>query len=392
MRYALVIPDGAADRPHPSLQGRTPLQAATLPHLARLARAGRTGRVLTVPTGFKPGSDVANLSVLGYDPATCYTGRAPLEAASMGLTLAPDQAVFRANTVTVADGAMRDYAAGHIPTAESGELIAWLNARLEMPGVRLHAGKSYRHLCVVDGLAGAVPARTPPHDISGRAIAPHAPVGEKAGCLLRIEARTRELLAECPVNEKRQAAGHPPVTQLWLWGGGVMPRLESFAARFGVRGGLISAVDLLQGIARLSELTVIDVPGATGYYDTDYRGKGAAAVTFLQDHDFVAVHVEAPDEAGHNGDSAEKVRALENIDRHILGALLAEAEAKKDLRILCLPDHPTPLESRTHTADPVPFALWGPGIGAGGPDAFTEEAVAEVAPVAAQTLLPLLFA
>ncbi len=391
MRYALVIPDGAADRPHAAYGGRTALAAADLPHFHRLAREGRLGRTRTAPESLPPGSDVCNLSLLGYDPERCYSGRAPLEAASRGLKLAPDEAVFRANTVVLTDGVMRDYAGGHITTAEAGPLIEFLDQRLDIPGVRLHPGVSYRHLCVVKGLAQRIPDRTPPHDLTGRPVAGHEPHGAGAEVIARIEARVRELLPVAPVNAARRAAGREPISALWLWGGGTMPQLEPFAGRYGVAGGLISAVDLLKGIAVLCGLEVIDVPGATGYYDTDYAGKARAALACLQRHRFVAVHVEAPDEASHNGHAAEKIKALENIDRLIMGQLLAEAERAGDLRILCVPDHATPLELRTHAAEPVPFALWGPGIGPAGGEVFTE-AAAEGPVVAAGQLMKLLFA
>jgi 2,3-bisphosphoglycerate-independent phosphoglycerate mutase len=392
MRYAILIPDGAADRPHPDLGGKTPFEVAAIPSFHAIAREGRFGLARTVPSGMKPGSDTANLAVLGYDPAECYTGRAPLEAAALGVALAPGEAVFRANTVTIEDGRMKDYSADHIATAEAREIVQALDRRLGMPGVKLHPGVSYRHLAVLAGMVETIPDRPGPHEIPDRIVREHDPTGKGAERLLAIEARTRELLPGIDANRKRLAAGKLPVTQLWLWGGGVPPTLVPYRERFGLEGGLISAVDLLKGIALLAGLEPIAVPGATGYYDTNFAGKGRAALDCLRRKPFVAVHVEASDEAGHNGHAAEKAKALENIDRHILAPLLDEARRAKDLRILCLPDHPTPLALRNHTADPVPFALWGPGVAANGAQAFTEAEAARVggAVLAAQDLLPLL--
>lgn len=395
MRYALIIPDGAADQPHEAYGGGTALQAARIPHMDRLVTEGQSGHATTVPLGMAPGSDVANMSIFGYDPAHDYTGRAPLEAASMHLTLRPGQAVFRANTVTIQDGILVDYSAGHIPTDESEELIRYLDANLSLAGVHLHPGKSYRPLCVVGhGMADDIPQRTPPHDLIGQPIAGHVPTSQTENHLrlLDIERRTRELLRDHPINVRRVENGQPPVTQLWLWGGGVMPRLTSFADRFGVDGALISAVDLLQGIGRLAGLEILSVPGITGYYDTDYAAKGTAALASLRARPFVAVHIEAPDEAGHAGDAHEKIRALERIDADIVAPLMKEAEASGDLRILCLPDHPTPIALRTHTSDPVPFALWGSGISQGEGHAFSESEVATVPTRPAADLLASLFA
>lgn len=390
MRYALLIPDGAADRPHPSLGGKTPLEVAHLPHFHQLAREGCLGRTLTVPDSLPPGSDVANLSVLGYDPKISYTGRAPLEAASLGIELGPDEVIFRANLVTIEDGRMKDYSGGAISTEDGRLLITELSHRMGIDGVRLYAGVGYRHLCVFEKMAEAIPDRPPPHDITGCCIEDYPPQGPHAARLLEVETRSRLLLPELPTNKRRIAEGHLPITQLWLWGGGVMPKLVSFAERYGLSGGIISAVDLLKGIAKLIGLEILIVPGATGYYDTNYAGKGEAAILCLSQKPFVAIHVEAPDEAGHHGDAREKIRALENIDRWILGPLLREGNEKGDLRILCLPDHATPLEVKTHTREPVPYALWGPGIPATKAKAFTERESAQAPVLPATDLMAML--
>lgn len=388
MRYAVIIPDGAADRPHPALDSKTPLEAAAIPTMHKLAATGRLGLARTVPEGMHPGSDVANLSVLGYAPEDVYTGRAPLEAASLGLTLAPGEAVFRANTVTVRTGIMDDYAAGHISTEESRALIGRFQESHGIEGVTLYPGIQYRHACVFTNIADEIPDRVPPHDILDQPIGKHMPTGKHANRLLAVEDRSHALFTSDPVNKARREAGKRPATQLWLWGGGVMPALRPFAELYGVTGGLISAVDLLKGIAKLAGLDVINVPGATGYYDTNYTGKGEAALECLKSHDLVIVHVEAPDEAGHNAHPGEKVQALEQIDSQILAPLLAEAERSKDLRLLVMPDHPTPLELRTHSADPVPYILWGPGLGESGGDRFTESDAARAGgPVVAATLM-----
>ncbi len=389
MKYVIIIPDGAADHPQPALGNRTPLEVADIPNMHYLMQHGEAGRVSTVPAGMAPGSDVANLSILGYDPAVYYSGRAPLEAASLGITLQPGEAVFRANTVCLAeDGTMADFAGGHPTDAETVPLIQYLDENMEIPGVKLHHGVSYRHLCVMPDMAGNIPATTPPHDITGKPSAPHLPQNE---LLNRIMLRSEDLLKRWPGNEMRKQKGKATLTRLWLWGGGVMPNLKTYQELYGVTGAMISAVDLLRGIGRLAGLEIVRVPGATAYYDTNYAGKGQAALTALQRLDLAVVHVEAPDEAGHNGHPQEKVRALENIDRQIVGPLLRRAQEGGDMRILCLPDHPTPLEIRTHCSEPVPYALYGAGVTKRPVARFTENAVACCPVIAGPDLPALLF-
>lgn len=373
MRYAIVILDGAADTPRPELDGKTPLEAADMPALTALTREGRLFSARTVPEGYAPGSDVACLSVFGYNPAEVYTGRAPLEAAAMGLTLTPGQAVFRANTVTIVDGLMKDYAGGHITTPESRELVTYINDHLNIPGVALYPGVQYRHACIMDDAADAISETTPPHDILDQPAAQYLPRGGIADRLNTVMERTRVLCADAPVNLRRMAEGKAPVTQLWMWGGGTMPKLTSYAELFGIHGGVITAVDLIRGIGQLAGLDILEVEGANGFYDTNYRGKGECALTYLASHEFVVVHVEAADEAGHNGNTEKKVWSLEQIDREILTPLLAEGRRSGDLRILAMPDHPTPIAIRTHTDAPVPACLWGPGVTPGEASAFTEE-------------------
>ena len=359
MKYAIIIPDGAADRPTAALDGRTPFEVARIPAMDRIAAEGRLGTVRFAPPDMHPGSDVCILSLIGYNPKECYTGRAPLEAVAQGIPLEPDDWVFRTNFVTVADEEMVDYSAGHITTQEAALLVEALNERLGTEGLTFHAGVGYRHLLVVRGEKFGV-RTTPPHDIMGRPIRKYLPKGKRAKRLRELMRASREILAGHPVNRVRADLGEKPASDIWFWGEGRKPRLEWFSKRWGVQGAAITAVDLVRGIAKLIGWHIIEVEGATGYYDTNYAGKGRAAVEALKDHDLVLVHVEATDEAGHNGDAHEKVRALENIDREVVGPVLAALEGGVgDWRILVSPDHPTPLDTRTHDGDPVPFAMMG---------------------------------
>jgi len=358
MKYALIIPDGAADVPLAELGGKTPLQAAKKPSMDWIATHGRVGTVRTVPKGMYCGSDVAVMSVLGYDPKQFYSGRAPIEAAAKGLIVDPDEWIFRCNLVTIVDGIMEDHSAGHITTEESTALIGEVHRILGGQTVRFYPGVSYRHLMTIR--ADMNVTTTPPHDILGKPVAPHLPTGEKADLLRTMIDRSQTILATHEVNVVRRDLGENPATNIWLWGQGKMPQLPSFHSKFGVRGVAITAVDLIRGLAKLIGWPSIDVPGATGFLDTNYAGKGAAAVAALDEHDLVVVHVEAPDECGHNADVAGKVRAIGEIDKHIVAPVLERLQKEgDDWRILVLPDHPTPCTIRTHTADPVPYALAG---------------------------------
>jgi len=353
MKAIVILGDGMADEPLPELGGKTPLAYADTPNMDTIARAGRCGLLRTVPAGFEPGSDIANLSVLGYDPREYYTGRGPLEAVNMGVDLNPEDIAYRCNLVTVRDGVMEDFSAGHISSEEGEELISALDARLD--GVTLFSGISYRNLLVVRGGEGAV--TTPPHDIVGQEIAGFLPEGIDAGLLRRCMEESREVLDAHPLNTRRIAEGGLPATMIWPWSGGRKPALPDFAEKYGCSGGMISAVDLLNGIARCAGMQVIDVPGATGFLDTDYEAKARYAIEALETLEFVYMHVEAPDEAGHMGSIEEKVRAIERLDA-VTGMILEEVEGT----IAVLPDHYTPIRLRTHTADPVPFAVLGKGI------------------------------
>jgi 2,3-bisphosphoglycerate-independent phosphoglycerate mutase len=390
MKYAIVIPDGCADEPQDVLGGKTPLQAADKPNMDRVARAGTVGRSNNVPPSLTPASDVATLSLFGYDPVQVYTGRAPLEAAAMGVALGPHDWAIRCNLVTVEGGQMRDFTAGHIPSADGRPLVEAVQRALGgpvpagLPGhgtgrLEFHPGVSYRNLLVYRGDAPApfsAQTRTqPPHDIPDRPIADHLPRGPGGELLRFLMEQSRAVLADHPVNRARVAAGARPATQVWLWGQGQAPALRPFAEVYGQRGAIISAVDLVRGVGVLLGWTRLDVPTATGYLDTDYPAKGRAGVEALKDHDLVCVHVEAPDEASHEGKAGEKVKALERIDRHVVGPLLEALPKYGEWRILVSPDHRTPLRTRAHAHGAVPFALAGTGIAAKGQPSY-DEAVA----------------
>jgi 2,3-bisphosphoglycerate-independent phosphoglycerate mutase len=371
MKLVVLLGDGMADLPLAVLQGKTPLQVAKKPNIDRLARLGRSGLAQTVPKGFPPGSDVANLSVVGYLPAKHYTGRAPLEAAAMGVELGPDDIAFRCNFVTVEDGVMKDYSAGHITTEEGRELIEAL--RPLMPERRLYAGVSYRNLLVLQ--EGAKAVCTPPHDISDQPVAEHLPCGPGSKKIVQLMEAAKPILARHPVNEKRIAAGKRPANMIWLWGQGPAPAMPSFAEKYGLKGAMISAVDLLKGIGRYAGLEVIYVPGATGNIDTNYEGKVQATLEALKSCDFVYLHIEAPDEAGHEGNIELKVQAIELFDEKVVGPVIEGLEKSgEDWRVLVMPDHATPISIKTHSCDPVPFAIMGTAIVPDGVERYDEDA------------------
>jgi 2,3-bisphosphoglycerate-independent phosphoglycerate mutase len=396
MKYAIVIPDGCADEPQEALGGKTPLQAAHKPNMDRIAQRGAVGRSNNVPASLTPASDVATLSLLGYDPLQVYTGRAPLETAAMGLRLGPEDWAIRCNLVTVENEEMRDFTAGHISSADGRALIEAVQRRLggpvtaaDSPGLEgsleFHPGVSYRNILVYRsrGPAPFSPAtRTqPPHDIPDKPIAGYLPQGSGSALLQELMRRSREVLRDHPVNQARQARGDRPATQIWLWGQGRAPHLRPFHEIYGKRGAIISAVDLVRGVGILLGWTRIDVPGATGYLNTDYAAKGRAGVEALRSHDLVCVHVEAPDEASHEGRADAKVKALEEIDRHIVGPLLEALPGHGDWRILVSPDHRTPLRTRAHAHGAVPFAWAGTAIPPQGQPSY-DEAVAGAAGLA----------
>jgi 2,3-bisphosphoglycerate-independent phosphoglycerate mutase len=397
MKYAIIIPDGCADEPQETLGGKTPLQAAHTPNMDRVARAGVVGLSNNVPATLTPASDVATLSLFGYDPLVVYTGRAPLEAAAMGVALGPRDWAVRCNLVTVENEEMRDFTAGHISNEDGRALLAAVQEKLggtpppteASAGGKLalefHPGVSYRNLLVVRPSGGPAPfsaeTRTqPPHDVPDRPVAEHLPRGPGADLLKGLMARSRAVLRDHPANRARVARGERPATQIWLWGQGRAPQLRPFAEVYGKRGAILSAVDLVRGVGVLLGWARIDVPGATGYLDTDYAAKGRYGVAALTDHDLVCVHVEAPDEASHEGKAAAKVKALEEIDRHIVGPLLEGLPGHGDWRILVEPDHRTTLRTRAHAHGPVPFAAAGTGLAAQGQTSY-DEATAAASPL-----------
>jgi len=371
MRYVIIVGDGMADYPIESLGGKTPLEVARTPNMDWMARHGEIGLVKTVPDGFTPGSEIANLSILGYDPVRYYSGRGPLEAASLGVELHPDDIAFRCNLVTLqgsgGDTVMEDFSAGHITDGEAEEIISELNRKLGTPEVLLYPGVSYRHLLVWRNGASRFPGMesigfTPPHDIIGKEILPFLPRGGDgttgADHILSVMAESRRLLVSHPVNLAREGKGLPPANSVWLWGQGRSPRMTTLKERYGIEGSVISAVHLLKGIGILAGLTSLEVPGATGYFDTNYEGKASCALRVLEKRNFVFVHVEAPDEAGHMGDPRLKIEAIEAFDERIVGPILKGTAAFERSKILLLPDHPTPVSLRTHTADPVPYVIY----------------------------------
>jgi len=352
MKYIVVLGDGMADEPLEELGGKTPLEYAKTPNMDGMARDGACGMLRTIPDGFEAGSDIANMAVLGYAPEKYYTGRGPLEALSMGVDLAPDDVAYRCNLVTIEENSMADFSAGHITSAEGAELFASLQKAV--PEVTLKAGVSYRNLLVVHGGQGAV--TTPPHDIVGQGISPFLPKGGDADLLLGSMEKSRQVFDRHPVNATRIKGGKRPATRIWPWSGGHKPAFPLFEEKYRKKGGIISAVDLLNGIARCAGMEVITVPGATGYLDTDYGAKAQYALDAIRRLDFVYVHIEAPDEAGHLGSVEEKVKAIERVD-----GVVGTIRERFDGVLAVLPDHPTPIRLRTHTRDPVPFVVTGRG-------------------------------
>jgi 2,3-bisphosphoglycerate-independent phosphoglycerate mutase len=382
MKYVIVIPDGCADEPQASLGDKTPLQAARLPNMDRIAQTGVVGRSNNVPATLTPASDVATLSLFGYDPLEVYTGRSPLEAAAMGITLNPNDWAIRCNLVNVDREEMRDFTAGHISSEESHALIDALRKALTgatpdgKGRLELVAGVSYRH-CLVYRANQAAPfgndtKTQPPHDIPDQPIAGYLPQGPGSDLLRPLMERSRAILADHPVNVARRQAGKRPATQIWLWGQGRAPRLRKFSEIHGLKGAIISGVDLVRGVGILLGWTRIDVPGVTDYLDNDYDSQGKATIEALATHDIVCAHVEAPDEASHEGKASEKVKALEEIDRHIVGPLLDTMPKMGAWRILVSPDHRTPLRTRAHAHGAVPFAMCGTDLRSHGQASYDE--------------------
>jgi len=381
-KYLILVGDGMADFPIPSLNGKTPLESASTPNMDRIASLGRVGLLSTIPDGFLPGSDIGNMSLLGYDPRRYFSGRAPIEAASMGISIAPDDVAFRCNLVTIADGVMKDYSAGHISTEAARAVINALQKSLGIEGeLKFHPGVSYRHLLTIKK-KGAKLTCTPPHDITGQSIDSHLPKGGEAGdrdYILSLMDRAKKVIADFRSSKEYidNAA-----TDIWLWGQGPAVTLPTLKERYGITGSVISAVDLVRGLGKLAGLTVRIVEGATGYLGTNYAGKVAAAIeAFESGEDFVYLHVEAPDETSHEGSLEKKIQAIEEFDKHVVGEMLKYQSKNPTLRIAVSPDHITALSTKTHDANPVPFCICGPDIKVDKSNKYCEAEVKNIAPI-----------
>jgi len=382
MKYAIVIPDGCADEPQESLGGKTPLETARIPNMNAIAGAGVVGRANHVPASLPPGSDVANLSLLGYDPLSHFTGRAPLEAAAQGIELGPNDCAIRCNLVTIENQVMRDFTAGHVSTEEAAELLAALQQEIGGEKLRFVPGVSYRNLLIYRGANVSPPwtrdtRTTPPHDLTDKLVLDDYPRGPGSDWLNQLMSDSVGVFADHPVNTARRERGELPATNIWLWGHGRTPDVKPFADVYGKQGAMITAVDLLRGLAALIGWKRIDVPGATGYLDTDYAAKGRYAIEAIKDTDLICVHVEATDEASHEGRVDAKIAALEAIDEQIVGPLHTALKSHGDYRILVTPDHPTPLRTKTHSHGFVPFALAGKGISPDRATGYHEPAAAK---------------
>lgn len=379
MKYLMLVLDGMADRPLKELNNKTPLEVSRKQNIDFITKKGRIGRVITVPNGMEPASDVANLSLLGYDPKTSYTGRGPLEAADMGIELGEFDVAFRCNLITASGDTLADYSAGHISSKEAKILINFLNERLGTDYIRFYPGISYRHLMVlkpdikyqIEDLKKCI--CVPPHNITGKRISQNLPKGKGSDILIKLMNESKVLLEKHEVNIVRVDLKENPANMIWLWGQGTRPRLISFYEKYQLTGSIISAVNLIKGIGKIIGLSPIDVPGATGYYDTDYKAKAEYALEALNHKEFVFVHVEAADEAGHNADIRAKISAIENFDHLLVGTILRAIKNEKNFRVMVLADHATPISLRTHTDEPVPFAIYGKGIEADEFQKFDEE-------------------
>ncbi len=377
MKYAIIIPDGAADEPLKELGGKTPLEAARTPNMDRIAREGKIGLVHTVPDGFESGSDVATMCLLGYDPAVYHTGRAPLEAAAQRIPLSSTDWVFRCNLVTVVDGVMKDHSSGGISDAEAKVLIGDLAKSIKIPGFQFYTGVSYRHLLVYRGHEAFDVKTKPPHEIPEEPIAGWVPKGKSEELLWQIMLESKRLFEDHPINLARKAAGKNQATQVWLWGQGHAPAMPKFVEKFGVKSGcMITGVDLLRGLAVLLGWDVHEVAGMTSFHDTNYVGQGVDTAAMLDKYDLVLSHIEAPDEASHQADWKTKIDAIEHIDKHVVGPVLAKMQQFKDWRILVMPDHPTNIATRKHGYAPTLFAMTGSNVKPTNAAGYTEKAAA----------------
>lgn len=384
VKYIVLLGDGMADWPLEAYDNRTPLEVAKTPAMDRAAALGTLGQFCPIPEGFAPGSDIGNLSCFGYNPKETFSGRAPMEAANQKIALAQDEVAFRCNLVNVQSETMHDFTAGHISTAEAAELIDGLNKTLanEFP-VKFHPGVSYRHLAIVPGSDAAALEDLvtmqcePPHNITDQGIDPYLPKGKGDTLIRAMMRRSRDILAKHPLNAARIARGELPATQIWLWGQGKAPIMKTYGELYGLSGAVISAVDLVNGIGVLAGLEVISVPGATGWIDTNYEGKIQQGLAALDRHDFVYIHLEAPDETAHQGRADLKIQAIEDFDARIVAPALAYLEQHPDTRILVCPDHFTTIKTKTHAGGPVPFVLCGAGVAHNGHAAYSEAEAAK---------------
>lgn len=379
MKYVVILGDGMADYPVDELNGKTPLEVANKPSIDALAKKSQVGLINTIPTGLKPGSDVANLSVMGFNPTNCYTGRSPLEAYSIGINMNDTDVAFRANLVTLSDEkefsekTMIDYSSGEISTEDANMLIDFLKPHIQNEFLNLYAGTSYRH-CLIFKNGSTNVDLTPPHDISDKKITKYLPKGDDSLLLYKLMERSYELLKNHPYNIDRVAKGKNPANCLWFWGAGTKPQLENFSEKYGVKAGVISAVDLIKGIAMCSGMDVIDVENITGTYKTNFCGKAEACLKYLDNGgDFVYIHMEAPDECGHQGDVKNKILSIELIDEKVVKPICEAFERKgEDFRMLIMPDHPTPIKLKTHVSDPVPYVFYDSTKIVSGAETYTE--------------------
>ncbi len=371
MKYVILIMDGASGYPIPEREGKTSLELAQTPNLDAMAKEGAVGLARTVPPGMEASSACACMSVLGYDPKVYYRGRAGIEARSMGIPIADEDVVFRCNLVAVRDGKMWSYSSGYISTEEAHTLIAALNENIGSGDVHFYPGVSYRHICKIKGREESLQAEcTPPHDIPDKPIADFLPRGKGSQILLDLMERSRSVLSDHPVNKERIAKGLIPATMIWLfWGSGPLPDMPPFQRRYGLKAAMTSGVDLLNGLAKLMGMDILEIAGVTDNLDNDYAAQAAGAIEALSGYDLVVVHIEAPDEAAHDRAIDHKIEAIEKIDSEVIGRLRSWPG---EIRLLIMPDHPTPIEIRTHTDDPVPFLLWGKGFASNGAVRFTE--------------------
>lgn len=363
MKYIVIIGDGMADRPLKELNGKTPLQTASTPNMDRLARYGIIGRIRTIPDGFHPGSDIANLNILGYNPQEYYSGRAPLEAASIGIGMKEEDVAYRCNLVTLkynkdrTKAVMEDYSSGHISTEEAKELVLEIDRHVGSAEISFYPGVSYRHIMLWSSGETRIEC-TPPHDITGKEISDYLPVGNKEEILRDLMMKSAGILENHPVNKERIRRGDKAANSIWLWGQGKKLRLPTFKEKYALDGALVSAVDLLRGLGISAGLEILAVPGITGYLDTNYEGKAEGALKALERVDIAYIHVEAPDEAGHSGNYEDKIRAIEDFDARVVGNVLKGIGKFKEYRLLILPDHATPIAVKTHTDEPVPFLIF----------------------------------